>query len=77
MKNIVKTVSWTSLGVLLSVAGVLLGASTAWAHPDHTGASHVGLTHMLLDPFHAIWLIGAVGLGLAGWRIRARRRNKA
>ena len=72
MKAIMKSISWTSLGVLLSVSATLLGASTAWAHPDHTGASDVGLSHMLLDPFHAVWLIGAAGLGLAVWRVRAR-----
>jgi hypothetical protein len=76
MKHIEKSFSWTSLGVLLSVSATLLGASTAWAHPDHAGASNAGLAHMLLDPFHAVWLVGAAGLGLAAWRIRARNRRK-
>lgn len=71
MNGLFDSISRASLRLLLSISLVVVGASSAWAHPDHTGSEHYGMSHILLDPFHATLLVGAVVAAVAAWRVRA------
>jgi len=73
MHEVMGSISRAALRAGLSVSLVVLGASSAWAHPDHTGSEHYGLSHMVFDPFHASFLLGAVVIAVAAWRVHARR----
>lgn len=73
MNGLFDSISRVSLRVLPSISLALVVASTAWAHPDHAGSEHYGVSHMVLDPFHATFLIGAVVAAVAAWRVRARK----
>lgn len=65
---------------LATLAGVVLTATAAGAHPDHVGGSGVGLAHYVSDPFHlatGILAAGALLSLVAAWWAYQQRLGRA
>lgn len=59
-----------------AIFGVLLMGTDLWAHPGHGSTTTESVSHYLIEPAHALWLL-LLGVGIAAAFLYSRVRKSA